>query len=218
MGYLRTLGAASVAAACAASAVVPAGHAAPFLPVGAGAWAGSLGVGQTAGCKTVTTGTTDCTIFARSKFTTPPPASRTVETCDNATYVVTTPVVIGTNFGCTAEFAAEVRLTGTGSGTSTENPEVEIEAGACAGITLVGPTLTVTDGAAGSYAVPARVTVTSSGWKIQGSYVALDTATTRVVVLDVTATVTPACTAARAANGSANVAFNGVFNGSYQFL
>lgn len=196
---------------------VPA-YAAPFVPVGSGVWGPSPNVGQSADCKGLATGVGDCTIFARSKFTGPPPANRTVETCTNVTYVVTTPVVIGTNFGCTVEFSAAVHLTGSGTEVSTEDPVVAIEAGACAGITLVGPAVTVVDGAAGAYTVPVRVTVTNAGWKLQGSYVALDTATSKVVVLGVTATVAPGCAAVRVNDAPVAVTFHGAFAGSYQLL
>lgn len=187
--------------------------AAPFLPVGAGAWS-STNVTPGLGCGTLSSGT--CSVSADSFQTTA--VSR--ETCTNASYVITTPVVVGTNFGCNVRFEATLSVTGSPASQEVESDPltVEIEAGPCAGLTLSGPKVFVNDGAAGNYEVGVKVTVLNTGWKFQGNLVGLNATTTSAYVLNVAGKIAPACKRLTLRSGDSTVRFSGLFSGSYQFL
>jgi hypothetical protein len=199
-----------VMAAAALGAAAPSGNAAPFLPVGSGQWGPSPNVSGTCGQGTWT-GTTTCSVSASSSFTAA--LGRVVETCNNASYVITTPVIIGTNPGCHTSFSASLEATGAGTGTQV-GEVVEINVGACAGLTLSNATVTVTDNAVGTFVVPVRVVVTNAGWKFQGNLASVNATTTSVVVLNVAGTITPGCKKAKAGG----VTFTGLYSGNYQFL
>lgn len=188
---------------------IPSGNAAS-LPVGSGQWGPSTDVSGTCD-HSVRAGAATCAVGASSRFS--GPFGRVVETCTNASYVVTTPVVVGTNLGCHVAFGATLQATGAGTGTQV-GETTEIEVGACAGLTLSNATASVTDNAVGTFVVPVRVVVTNVGWKLQGNLVAVNAATMTAVVLNVTGTIAPGCVRLR--NGT--VSFTGVFQGNYQFL
>ncbi len=136
-----------------------------------------------------------------------------METCTNVSYVVTTPVVFGTSTGCHVDFNASLTVTGKGVGVSATE-QTEIVAGACAGFTVSGATAKVSDNYLGTFDVPVKVAMTSSGWTFQGNYVFISAPTARVVVMNVVGSISPGCTRAR--NGS--VSFVGTFTGNYQIV
>lgn len=213
----RTVVAALLVAAF-GSAASP-GRAAPILPVGAGAWS-STNVSSTGECGRVPApADTSCTVQADSLQTTTAPG----EKCTNATYVVTQPVVIGTNFGCNVTFEATLTTTGGGDvgvdagGGEVDPYDVEIEAGACAGYALSGAKVTVHDGAAGDYEVTPRVVVTNAAWKFEGSLVGVNAVTGSVYVLHVVGKIAPACVLVKSKK-TVTLTFRGVFSGSYEIL
>lgn len=192
------------------------GDATPFLPVGSGAWS-STNVTTSSGCAHGPITGAECTVDAKSFQNTPAAG----ETCTNASYVLTTPVIVGTSFGCTATFTATLTTTTSGgedAETGDESLGTRIETGACAGFTLRDATLVVHDHAVGDYEIDPKVTVTPVSWTIEGQLVGLDATTTKAYVLHVVAKIAPGCTTVRARRGETQVQVTGVFSGSYQFL
>lgn len=193
---------------------------AAFLPVGAGTWA-STNVSGGSGCFGSGVGTTPCVLTADSKLPTAAPTNGK-ETCTNATQVVGPPIVVGTDFQCHVVFSGQLNLTGTGGNEEVGDPQsdtdVVIEVGACAGFTLVGPYIDVTDGAFGTIRVYPNVVVTNAAWKIDGNFVGVNVGTGSVVVLHVVATITPGCKRVKVRKGETTTQFAGLFKGSYQTL
>lgn len=191
-------------------------QAAPITPIGAGQWGPSPNVGASPSCARLTTPGGTCTVSANSEFT----LIRPTETCVNATYVVSSPVIVGANTGCNSRFSATVSATGTGvsQDVGQDPPAVSIEVGACAGFTISNATATVTDDAVGTFSVPVRVVVTPKGWEYNGNYVSLNIGGTSATVLAVSGRITPACTAVRRNNTTTGIYFKGQFSGNYALL
>jgi hypothetical protein len=211
---MRIKGRIVVTALTAAAAVVALAtpSQAAFLPVGAGVWGPSTAVTASSSCSGGDTGGAPCQILANSRM----PGTPAIETCNNASYVIQQPVIIGTNFGCNVTFSATMTITGSGADVGTD--PVEIEVGACAGFTLSDAELVVNDNATGEYVLHPRVVVTPTGWNLEGNFVGANVTTVTAYVIHAVGKVAPACQRVRLANGETVINFWGTFQGSYQIL
>ncbi|MDQ1700307.1 MAG: hypothetical protein QOG34_2170 [Frankiaceae bacterium] len=218
---MRSRGRAILPAALIATLSMVAAADATGTSVGAGVWGPSNNVSESSSC-TDHAGLSDstCTVSASSRELADAVSGQPHETCTNASELVTTPVIIGTNFGCKVDFNATVTITGTGGDETADgqDTEVEITAGACAGYTISDASATVTDDVLGAFNVPVKVTVTNAGWTFSGTLLGANVGATTFVVLHVAGAIKPACANVKVKKGEASISFKGKFSGSYQFV
>lgn len=118
-----------------------------------------------------------CRVRATSKVTRYDPVVRAgvvVEMCTNAFTVGLSGPSVTVTPGCHADFEAGVVAAGSVPSLSLEEQAYEISTGACAGLALVGPTVTFTDGLAGTHTISVRVFQKGQALTYEGEHVYVD--------------------------------------------
>lgn len=178
--------------------------------VGSGSWPGGDATG---GCtaEKLADPAMPCEVTAASTV-----GAAQLELCTNPVGTNTERVVVTVTPGCHAAFAAKITAAGT-----VEKIDVplwqdvyEIQAGGCAGLDILGPSVFITDAVAGYYQIPVRLAAHGTGMTFEGYFV--DVGATGNQVVHTSGTLTLTCTGT--STGPYGTSVSGVFTGTYEMV